>query len=81
MPAVYEISKRPVFIHYCKIDGACIVLLAGKSSQTQLHTHVCTTFRFLNQVSEIDLKVGLLPGLPMSLRGTVVTKARLNPVR
>ncbi|CAM9920004.1 unnamed protein product [Ectocarpus sp. 4 AP-2014] len=31
-------------------------------------------------VSEIDLKVGLLPGLPMALKGTVVTKARLNPV-
>ncbi|CAM9362745.1 unnamed protein product [Scytosiphon promiscuus] len=31
-------------------------------------------------VSEIDLKVGLLPGLPMALKGTVVTKARLNPI-
>eukprot|EP00903_Cladosiphon_okamuranus_P008675 g8314.t1 len=30
-------------------------------------------------VSEIDLKVGLLPGLPMALKGTVVSKARLNP--
>ncbi|CAM9312990.1 unnamed protein product, partial [Hapterophycus canaliculatus] len=28
-------------------------------------------------VSEIDLKVGLFPGLPMALKGTVVTKARL----
>lgn len=33
------------------------------------------------QVSEIDLKVGLLPGIPMALRGTVVTKAKLTRVR
>lgn len=30
-------------------------------------------------LSEIDLRVGLVPGLPMALKGTVVTKARLNP--
>lgn len=33
------------------------------------------------QVSEIDLKVGVFPGLPVSLTGTVVTKARLSPIR
>lgn len=31
-------------------------------------------------VSEVDLKVGVLPGLPVSLTGTVVTKARLSPI-
>lgn len=35
----------------------------------------------LEQVSEVDLNVGLLPGLPVSLKGTVVTKARLSPIR
>lgn len=37
--------------------------------------------RPVHQVSEIDLRVGLVPGLPMALKGTVVTKARLNPTR
>ncbi|CAN0439131.1 unnamed protein product, partial [Laminaria digitata] len=31
-------------------------------------------------VSEVDLKVGVWPGLPVSLTGTVVTKARLSPI-
>eukprot|EP00531_Pseudo-nitzschia_arenysensis_P018966 CAMPEP_0116141236 /NCGR_PEP_ID=MMETSP0329-20121206/14273_1 /TAXON_ID=697910 /ORGANISM="Pseudo-nitzschia arenysensis, Strain B593" /LENGTH=323 /DNA_ID=CAMNT_0003636403 /DNA_START=113 /DNA_END=1084 /DNA_ORIENTATION=+ len=31
-------------------------------------------------ISEVDLEVGMLPGIPMSLKGTVVTTAALNVV-
>lgn len=33
-----------------------------------------------NLISEVDLEVGMLPGIPMSLKGTVVTTATLNVV-
>ncbi|CAN0153756.1 unnamed protein product [Ascophyllum nodosum] len=31
-------------------------------------------------ISEVDLKVGFVPGLPLELKGTVVTKARLSRI-
>lgn len=59
-----------------KTVRCCLVVPNRAMVLLYVRVWVCTI-----QVSEIDLKVGLLPGLPMALKGTVVTKARLNPTR
>lgn len=56
-------------------NGFALHQQATSGSRVGRVRQIITTEKF---ISEVDLEVGMLPGIPLSLQGTVVTTAALN---